>query len=193
MRIYINGCRCNTLHNTNFWGTIEAKKFAKSTSKEHREWGSLLHFTPFQKKELVFWPIYRVSVIETVFFVSCHSNLHVNERGGMTGGAVHMNDSEKARNWHQNVLIHHLLGAWRIDFAVSHTPKPVMFFDVLKAAVPLDVHVRPQQGLCLLWFRCVSCARTQENIFFHGHAQVACCGVTHLASWTCRCSAPSSS
>jgi hypothetical protein len=32
------------------------------------------------------------------FFVSCHSNLHANESGGMSGGAVHMNDSEKARN-----------------------------------------------------------------------------------------------
>jgi hypothetical protein len=57
----------------------------------------LLHFTPFQKKELVFSPIYRVSVIEAVFF-SSDSNLHANERGGMPGGAVHMHDSEKARN-----------------------------------------------------------------------------------------------
>jgi hypothetical protein len=32
------------------------------------------------------------------FFVSCHSNLHGNERGGTPGGAVHMHDSEKARN-----------------------------------------------------------------------------------------------
>jgi hypothetical protein len=54
----------------------------------------------------------------------------------MPGGAVHMHDSEKARNYHQNVLIHHLLGAWRTDFAVSRTPKPVIFFGVLKAAVP---------------------------------------------------------
>jgi hypothetical protein len=41
------------------------------------------------------------------------------------------------------------------------------------------------------WFRCFSCACTQENIFFHGLANVACTGVTHLASWTCRCSKPS--
>jgi hypothetical protein len=33
-----------------------------------------------------------------LFFVSSHSNLHANERGGMTGGTVHMHDSEKARN-----------------------------------------------------------------------------------------------
>ena len=32
------------------------------------------------------------------FFVSCDSNLHANERGDMPGGAVHMHDSEKARN-----------------------------------------------------------------------------------------------
>jgi hypothetical protein len=32
------------------------------------------------------------------FFVSCHSNLHTNEHGDMPGGAVHMHDSEKARN-----------------------------------------------------------------------------------------------
>ena len=32
------------------------------------------------------------------FFVSCDSNLHANERGGMPGGAVHVHDSEKARN-----------------------------------------------------------------------------------------------
>ena len=32
------------------------------------------------------------------FFVSCDSNLHGNEHGGMTGGAVHVHDSEKARN-----------------------------------------------------------------------------------------------
>jgi len=57
----------------------------------------LLHFTPFQKEELVISPISRISVIEAVFL------FHViqpsgNERGGTPGGAVHMHDSEKARN-----------------------------------------------------------------------------------------------
>ncbi len=39
------------------------------------------------------------------------------------------------------MLIHHLLGTWRTDFGVSHTPKPVMLFGVLKAAVPLGAEL----------------------------------------------------
>jgi hypothetical protein len=83
----------------------------------------------------------------------------------MPGGAVHMHDSEKARNYHQNVLMHHLLGAWRTDFTVSHTPKPVIFFGVLKAAVPLGVHARPQQGLCPVISMCFLCSHAREYLF----------------------------
>ncbi len=105
-------------------------------------------------------------------FVSCHSNLHGNERGGTPGGAVHMHDSEKARNEHQNVLIHQVLGAWRTDFAVSRTPKPVMLFGVLKVAVPLGVHARPQQGLCLVISLRFLCSHAREYLFSR---TCACC------------------
>ncbi len=71
------------------------KRFT-STSKEHSEMGFLLHFKPFEKKELVCGPIYRVCVIETVFLFSLFKPSH-NEHGGMRGGAVHI-ESEKARN-----------------------------------------------------------------------------------------------
>ncbi len=45
----------------------------------------------------MFWPIYRISVIETVFLFQ-NSNLHGNEHGGIPGGAVHMDDREKTRH-----------------------------------------------------------------------------------------------
>jgi hypothetical protein len=62
-----------TLHRTNFRGTIEPK----------RNW-SFHRFTEF--------------LLSRLFFFSSDSNLHANERGGMPRGAVHMHDSEKARN-----------------------------------------------------------------------------------------------
>ena len=83
-----------------------------------------------------------------------------------------MHDSEKARNYHQNMLIHHLLGAWRTEFAVSRTPKPVMFFGVLKAAVPLGVHARPQQGLCPVISLRFLCSHAREYLFSR---TCACC------------------
>ncbi len=43
------------------------------------------------------WPIYRVSGIETVFLFSLVKPWH-NEHGGMRGGAVHIQEIEKARN-----------------------------------------------------------------------------------------------
>ncbi len=71
---------------------VYEKRFT-STSKEYSEMGFLLHFKPFETKELVRWPIYRVSVIETVFVISLFKPSH-NEHGGMRGGAVHI-ESER--------------------------------------------------------------------------------------------------
>ena len=70
-----------------------------------------------------------------------------------------MYDSEKARNEDQNVLIHDLVGEQRTDTTVSRMPKPVMFFGVLKTAVPLGVHAHPQQGLCPVISLCFLSAR----------------------------------
>jgi len=46
------------------------------------------------------WSFHRFTefLLSRLFFFSSDSNLHANERGGMPGGAVHMHDSEKARN-----------------------------------------------------------------------------------------------
>jgi hypothetical protein len=50
------------------WGQVLTK--FKPSSRQILVWSSTSqrHFTPFQKKELVFLPIYRISVIENVFF-----------------------------------------------------------------------------------------------------------------------------
>ena len=39
----------------------------------------------------------------------------------------------------RNVLVHNVVGVWYTDTAVSHTTKSVMFFVVIKSAVPLVV------------------------------------------------------
>jgi hypothetical protein len=70
------------------------------------------------------------------------------------------------------VLIHHLPGAWRTDFAVSRTPKPVMLFGVFKAAVPLTVYARPQQGLCPVISLRFLCSHAREYLFSR---TCACC------------------
>jgi hypothetical protein len=75
---------------------VYEKRFT-SISKEHSEMGFLLHFKPFEKEELVCWPIYRDSGVETVFVISLFKPSH-NEHGGMRGGAVHIQQSEKVRN-----------------------------------------------------------------------------------------------
>jgi hypothetical protein len=57
----------------------------------------LLLFTPFQKKELVFAPISRISVIETVFLfhvIQTFTQMSVEA----CQETVHMHDSEKTRN-----------------------------------------------------------------------------------------------
>ena len=101
------------------------EKFDKRTSKEPSERGFISAFT---------FP---------------HSNFEShNARRDMPRGTVHMQDSEKTRNWHQNVLIHHLLGDLTNRHVVSHTPQMVMFFGVLKAVVPLGVCASPKQRLC---------------------------------------------
>ncbi len=70
------------------------------------------------------------------------------------------------------MLVYHLLGAWRTDFAVSRTPKPVMFFGVLKTAVPLGVHSHPQQGLCPVISLRFLCWHAREYLFSR---TCACC------------------
>ena len=42
----------------------------------------------------------------------------------------------------RNVLVHNVVGVWYTDTAVSHTTDPVMFFDMLKTAVPVGVEVQ---------------------------------------------------
>jgi hypothetical protein len=63
------------------------------------------------------------------------------------------------------VFIHHLVGVWCTDFPVSHTPKSVMFFGVLKSSVPLVVHAHPRQGLCPVISLCFFCSYAREYLF----------------------------
>jgi hypothetical protein len=86
-----------------------------------------LHFTPFQKEELVISPISRISVIETVFL------FHVIQTFTEMSAAARQE------------------GLFTCTIAKRpgiNTRMCVMLFGVLKASVPLGVHARPQQGLC---------------------------------------------
>jgi hypothetical protein len=83
----------------------------------------------------------------------------------MSRGAAHIQDSEKTRNEHQNVLIHHLVSSYRTDTSVSHTTKTVMFFGVFNVEVPLGVYVQPQHGLCPVILLCFLCSHAREYLF----------------------------
>jgi hypothetical protein len=111
MNLSITGIyrRIHTVHLTNFRGSIEDFFFGKIYLEGTQ--GMDVFHTLSKEETGVLSDLLLSSCYRDCFFVSGHSNLHVNDCGDIPGGDVHTHDSEKVRNQHQNVLIHHLVGS----------------------------------------------------------------------------------